>query len=264
MIQAIQCRRPTFLGLPAWIDTPFSIFNPSPMQALFSEVAMLPSLLHQNDLLLGDLQSSDVSAILDMAGLFIDLSTRLKTWETALGPWPSCDMPKADEDVDFPRVWYPNITTANVYTHLWAFQITCRCEVEKLVAFLSHGELPQRAFLDVLGELPFIADNREQIALLARKICQSMDYLLQDEMGLFGPASTFFSLRMAYEGLNMTGSGQSQILDCIGEVVNRLSAKGLLAARALVFGTQALNLSERWFLPAVQGDKATRLQLARP
>ena len=72
--------------------------------------------------------------------------------------------------------------------------------------------------------------------LLAEKICLSMDYLMQDAMKLFGPASTFYPLQIAYQTFKMNESGQKENMARVEGVVGRLIKKGLQSAPSIVFG----------------------------
>ncbi|KAJ5917781.1 hypothetical protein N7454_010156 [Penicillium verhagenii] len=115
---------------------------------------------------------------------------------------------------------------ANVFTNLWALQIVCMLEMKRFA-----NRIPQISESDLgLGEIDIL------VFALARQIYSSMDYLLQDEMELFGPASTFFPLRVAFQTFNVDQFGYKEDIACIETIVKRLHRKGLLSARAFVFG----------------------------
>ncbi|KAJ6114600.1 hypothetical protein N7486_000378 [Penicillium sp. IBT 16267x] len=234
-MQAIRQRQPVFLALPAWIDTPFSIFDPSLMQKLLNEAVVLPSLLHQADSLIENPERRSNAAHVDqLLGLFFEFASRLDNWETVLcvdsSPpyWPHGDA----EGTPLP-LWYPNITMANAFTHLWALQIVCMTEMKRLSTHLPRNSpreslSPARLYLN-LDENDFLMIS------LARQIYLSMDYLLQDEMELFGPASTFFPLKVAYQTFQEEGVGHKVDIAYIEGIVDRLDQKGLLSARSFVF-----------------------------
>ncbi|KAJ5713541.1 uncharacterized protein N7483_010722 [Penicillium malachiteum] len=123
---------------------------------------------------------------------------------------------------------------ANVLTHLWAFQITCATEIERLAplaldcVFNTHISAFEDPFISNLVE------NKEQMIDLGRKIYLSMDYLLQDEMELFGPASTFYPLRVAYQRFKASQPESTGDIAYIENIVDRLAQKGLLASRSII------------------------------
>ncbi|KAJ5929978.1 hypothetical protein N7466_005471 [Penicillium verhagenii] len=227
--QAILHRRPIFLSSPAWIETPFSTFDPSVMQQLLNEAVVLPSLLHQADSLH---QNPDLkiefSCIDKTLQSFLELTSRLENWEIMLyvdGSPPYWPYRSAKDTVIPLPLWYPNITMANVFTNLWALQIVCMTEIKRFETRISQNSKSDQG----LGEIDTL------ILALARQIYSSMDYLLQDEMELFGPASAFFPLRVAFQTFEVDQSGYKEDIACIETIVKRLHRKGLLSARAFVF-----------------------------
>ncbi|KAJ5651995.1 hypothetical protein N7507_009421 [Penicillium longicatenatum] len=231
-MQAIYQRQPVFLAIPAWIDTPFSIFDPSLMQQLLNEAVKLPSLLQQADKVIKSpgLNHAEVSQVLD---LFINFALRLDNWETtlfvdgSLPYWPHGDA----EDTPLP-FWYLNITMANSFTHLWALRIICMKEMKQLATYLPPDSL--RESLSARRLHLGLAENYLLMIVLARQIHLSMEFLLQDEMELFGPASTFFPLKVAYQTFKMGGVGYEVDIACIEGILDRLDRKGLLSARSFV------------------------------
>ncbi|PGG99298.1 hypothetical protein AJ79_08565 [Helicocarpus griseus UAMH5409] len=192
IIKACHARQETFLGLHEWMHIPFSIFEPSPMQGLLSRIAIVPSLLQQVDQLLGSPSQSDTNAW-DIFNAFTNTLSNLQYWEEGLrresGSAYYEQLPASSSGEGNITTWFLNVTMANVYTHLWAFQIVCLLELERLEAVLSHVS-PSPTFSD---RVQFRYDQ-EKVLKISSLICSSMDYLIQNEMGLFGPASTFFPL----------------------------------------------------------------------
>jgi len=234
-MQAIQQRQPVFLALPAWIDTPFSIFDPSLMQQLLNEAVMLPSLLHQADSVIESPELSSHPARIDqILDLFINFASRLDNWETTLCAdgcppyWPHGNA----KDTPLP-FWYPNITLANAFTHLWALKIICMAEMKRISTYLPRDS-PKESLSP--GRLHLsLAENDLLMVVLARQIHLSVDYLLQDEMELFGPSSTFFPLKVAYQTFKEDAVGHNVDIACIERILDRLDQKGLLSARSFVF-----------------------------
>ncbi|CAG8306723.1 unnamed protein product [Penicillium nalgiovense] len=240
---AIRSRQPTFLASQPWIGTPFSHFRPSLMQSLLNEVVILPALLHQSDSVLGSLAQGHSSDINKIPRSFINVLIRLDEWEAVLQKgdqpcyWrcgyvsPAVESTTSD-DTHLPLFWYPNITMANSFTHLWAFRIICLSELRRYIA-----HFPGRDQQPISTGHPFMNyDNiQAQMITFAKSISLSMVYLLQEEMRLFGPASTIFPLQMAYKIYKSHGSGQQAEIAYLEGIVDELHQKGLKSARALVF-----------------------------
>lgn len=212
------------------------------MQHLLSEIAILPTLLYQTDSLLTDPQSGRSSKVEKMLGLFLDMYDRLDNRQTSiyaenLEPYWLCgDIPRkaeliATEDNHI-SLCFANVTMANLFTHIWAFQIVCLAEIERLAQIIRQCGTRQPTLTKPL-ELD-LNKNQERTTALAIQICHSMDYLLQDEMGLYGPASIFYPLRVAYQTLEANECDQTGQIVYIEQVVDRLARKGLLSARSYV------------------------------
>lgn len=171
----------------------------------------------------------------DIATSLIDVLCRLQRLEDSLendGHRPYGQIPSPDFDLpstDF-ALWFPSITTANVLAHLWTFKIVCLTELRDLATFfppvldqpLSNGIHPSQ-----LGG---------QIIELSILTCRSMEFTLQDKMALYGPASTFYPLQIAYKSLKNSSAQHKNAAYC-ESVVERLVAKGLRAVPHIVFGT---------------------------
>ncbi|KAJ5979612.1 hypothetical protein N7481_006910 [Penicillium waksmanii] len=243
IIHAIQNRQPTFLSLAAWIEIPFSDIAPSVMQAFLNEFVHLSSLLCQMDglCLAVDSQPTSQSGIEQqvLLSLFTDLSARLDHWEytltTSSFSYERCHYfsPEADDDYDDESghrpISYPNVTMANIFTHLWAFQIITLQEMTILTSALS----------ETISSSPSPSSTsspEDRAIVLARNISLSMDYLMKEDMGLFGPASSYFPLRVAWEVLKE--GGDHFYGTHVKRSVNRLVTRGLLSAPTLVFGPE--------------------------
>lgn len=246
IFEAFQFRQPTFLSSPAWTDVPFSVFSASPMQSLLNKAAIIPSLMGQSDILLAKAhQVSFVTEVKDLFNRFVDTLLDLERWEMQYCQetnrwcyWPS-DIPAAStvigDSISYGKpLWYTNVTMANVYTNLWAFRIICSSELERLAHHLPCFDLAQE---DIpLSKSLNLKHIHTYKAALAKQICLSMEYLLRDEMGLFGPASTYFPLQVAYETfLETEGIMQKEGVEFVEGVVLRLVQKGLRSAPVLVF-----------------------------
>ena len=117
---------------------------------------------------------------------------------------------------------FHDISSANGLTHCWAFQIICLLQHHTLTEMMRHtGEDSP----GLCGIIRWEATNT-----IALNILQSMDYLIQDRMHLYGQASIFFPLKVAHRVFKAQGEqGERQIRQC-ELVVERLVSKGLLMA----------------------------------
>jgi hypothetical protein len=217
------------------------------MQNLLNEVVILPALLHQSDCVLGNLVQADLSDINKIFGSITNVLIRLDEREAALqkGDQPCywrCGyvspavQSRTSDDTHLPLFWYPNITMANAFTHLWAFRIVCLYELKRFITHFSGHDQEQPIWT---GQLRMNYDDiQAQILAFAKNISLSMVYLLQEEMRLFGPASTIFPLQIAYKVYRSAGSGHQADIAYLEGIVDELHQKGLKSARAHVFGDQ--------------------------
>lgn len=209
------------------------------MQSLLSEAAAIPSLLQQIDILHNDLYQGSSHDVANLLRHFMAAFDNFENWEVYLRTenaeahyWSvSPDMQFTGASPHDGYIWYPNITMANVYTHLWAFRIICLSEINNLVS-LS----PSIIHRNQLSSWQFDFDNiQEDMIALSKQICMSMEYLIQDEMRLFGPASTFFPLQTAYRTFQLDELRHRENLIRIEGIVGRLVKKGLQSAPHIVF-----------------------------
>lgn len=226
MVQSIQSRRATFIASKEWIDIPFSNSQPSSMQQLIDLSAILPSLLEQADQLVNASSSLLTTKLSGLWESFLGLFSKLQSWERALhaqSMWSQC----LDSDLESsnlgPNLWFTDITMANFYTHIWAFQIICVLELSRLADLqdATSWNLPESSF---------------DLYSMSQKICLSMKYLLQDEMRLFGPASALLPLQTAYKVYNEDRRRYSRELRYIERTADCLVEKGLRSTPYIIYG----------------------------
>lgn len=212
------------------------MFSPSPMQSLLSEASMLPLLLQRVDNLFQSPATDDALVATDIFSAIVDILRGLNQWESSISNNSSRVLywlqnyefhTQVEGSPKGPFIWFPNITMANAFTHIWAFRIICFCELEHLAESQSHLRQEYSRVLKELG----IDSPWHAVQTMSQQICQSMEYLLQDEMKLFGPASTVLLLQVAYEVIRMNRSAQEPIR----EIIHRLDRKGLRSFEILVF-----------------------------
>lgn len=207
------------------------------MQDLLTEAVTIPSLLHQNDILFRDQVEPDPFKLAEMFRSFIDVLERLAMRQEVLSlasdlppQWPNGRDPGNDFSM-FPNMdvsfLFPNITVANGLTHLWAFRIVCLSELEKLARYLPQSvrQSAQIPIPDTMG----LEQIQAQIYCSSKSILVGMEYLLMDEMKLYGPASTFFPLWVVYRSVKGRKS-RNEIEQSVERIVARLVEKGLKSA----------------------------------
>ncbi|EED21360.1 conserved hypothetical protein [Talaromyces stipitatus ATCC 10500] len=248
LIDAFQLRQTTFLASPKWIDVPFSICRASSMQSLLDKGAIIPSLLNQSDNLLDKAHEEgnfDVEAR-DLINHLVTTLIDLENWEMEYCQgidrqcyWPSdrSELPLSKTSIsqDKPLI-YTSVTMANVYTNLWAFRIICLSELERFICYFPYYDITH----DIPSHPLNLKHAKEHKIALAKQICLSMEYLLQDEMELFGPASTCFPLQIAYETFLENEVGREEEISFVEGVVSRLVRKGLRSAPVLVFARRTM------------------------
>lgn len=205
------------------------------MQSLISEAATLPSMLQQTDQLLASL---DEAKAIGLCNSYLGLLSKMQRWEISLqtkDPESLCIRSSYSNSRELASgghsLWFPNITLANVYTHLWSFRIICALELICLVSLFPS--MKRQAFMP---SLYLSAQNvQEHTEALAVHICFSMEYLIQDDMRLFGPASTLLPLQSAYRVFIADRHKNFQHIAYIEGVVDRLVEKGIRSAPYLIY-----------------------------
>lgn len=203
------------------------------MQDLFTEAVTIPSLLHQNDILFEEKSEPHPFEIADIFRSFIDVLERLAIRQELLSlasdlpndwDWdPGNDLSmSSNKGVSF---LFPNITVANGLTHLWAFRIVCLNELEKLAPCLPQSVRQSARIPDTMD----VEHIQAQIYCTSKLILLGMDYLLMDEIKLYGPASTFFPLWVVYRSFRGRKS-RNEIEQSVERIVARLVEKGLRSA----------------------------------
>lgn len=222
------------------------------MQSLLNKAAIIPSLMSQSDILLAKAHQIGFGAgAKDLFNRFVDALIDLENWEMGYCQesdrwcyWPS-DIPvvypvTTGGSISYGKpLWYTNVTMANVYTNLWAFRIICLSELERLAHHSPPFNMTQDIPLSKSLNLKHVSTYK---AAFAKQICLSMEYLLQDEMGLFGPASTYFPLQVAYETFLEHGDMRKEEIAFVDGVVLRLVQKGLRSAPVLVFTRRTMRV----------------------
>ncbi|KAK3392928.1 hypothetical protein B0H63DRAFT_456853 [Podospora didyma] len=218
VILGFLSRKASFLGTDEWRCLPFGLQPPSAMQQLLSEAAVIPSILERLDKASG-LPPRD-RAIVDRESLhdFVAVLGRLGQWETYLQSADQYPLSWVKADAEEGAIscrWFNNITDANVLTHFWAFKVICLQNIDELAG--NHPGMTSSS--------QFSTSFRERVGLSVM-ISQSIGYLMQDEMKLFGPSSVIMPLRTAYDTFR-AGSSQCKVeLRQCNEIISGILERG--------------------------------------
>jgi hypothetical protein len=241
----LRDRQPTFLATTTWINIPFSINASTPTQELYSDVAAIPSILQQIDILSCVSATENVPTLRGLIKSLFEASRRLCAWENALGlniipsvTWFSDLQPSS---INIPQkpprpIPFPNISIANGMTHCWAVRIICLLEMDKILSRLPNCTGILAGLSEEINPISIRAEG-DRLALL---ICSSMSYLFQDEMKLFGPASALFPAQIAYAWFERHRTYNQSGIDFMKGVVAQFVQKGLLSAPRLVYGESSI------------------------
>lgn len=243
LLDAIHNRMPTFLEQEKWKLIPFSESAPSHIQQLINKTTVLPSILERIDILLcSDNESSHSKAEeiqMDLYSVLLDHDKWENTFASGYeGPisWPVlANFTELDSDSPtdvgvasvFPTsIFFPNITVANTMIHYWSFTVVILSSLQTVYAFLQSSGLdcPSRT-----SQCSYEILQARKLDL-ASKICQSMEYLMQKEMKLYGPASTFQPLAIAKKVFRDAGTDGQRQYDWCQQLARLLVKRGLILA----------------------------------
>jgi hypothetical protein len=212
------------------------------MQTLLNKVAIVPSYLHQIDKMSENPGQIDPSEITMLFSSLVNILVSLENWEISLQHqtdrrcyWPRATDIQSKEgtpQIQDTALWFPNVTMANVFIHIWAFRVVCMNELEKLALLFPWLILEG---MSLVGQC-HLHHVQEHTLSLSNLIFSSMEYLMQDEMKLYGPASTFFPLKATCQNWKTDEPWQIVNIARCQAIVSRLVEKGLRSAPIIVFG----------------------------
>lgn len=191
---ALDRRKSTFLAQTQWKTKPFCFYPPSDMQLLIIDAANLPPLLEAIDGLHGSRSDTVISEAQEIRCRLLEMLKILCKWRSL-------------HDINTKPPWFSNIMRANIHIHTLSFEIICLLEIEKVDVFLGgQGS----TLTSAIGQALENDYSGRKTWELAEKICQSVEYFLQEDMKLFGPASAIFPLRIAYDVLSRDTQGKQE------------------------------------------------------
>ncbi|KAM5515540.1 hypothetical protein FOXYSP1_02491 [Fusarium oxysporum f. sp. phaseoli] len=221
IIKAFLSRRASFLSNEDWKRRPFEVQKETSVQRLLTEVACIPTILELIDTLDYGTPSGAALIAKEAISMLLQTYSDLQDWGDHLDGEPStglfCWTVKSSNPWawDGHKIWFPSISAANLIMHLWAFKVVCLTEVQRL----------QTRFPDVPCDWPVkagcgVTESLREVYLgLCVKIVQSMEFLFQDGLALFGPLSIGLPLTAARETFEMDGERSVVLLKLTQDIV---------------------------------------------
>lgn len=234
ILENMRSRKATFLANEDWATAPFQVNGYSPLQRLFGRFAAIPGTLEKMD----DLNSQDITdakmRLDELMSTVVDLENLAFTsvlQPTAPLYWSvqvhgSCEH---EHDVTHCPLWFHDLSVANVFTHLWAFQIICFLNIATLWKMSPGLRKPEWFTLSSTSNVLDYCHAR--CTELSIRILRSVRFLTQESHMLFGPYSTVFPLQTACGVLGQDNGGRAILQGLSKEFMDILDRERL---RALV------------------------------
>lgn len=220
ILHSFFTRTSTFVSEEPWKAEPFVRTPMAPLQVLMSEASVFPAIVEDLDAcdsMRADHALSHARRALARTVEVVNKLARALDCASISGShwWYTTRDGRA-------CVWFPDITTANYLTYYWAFWIICVTHIRQLrVEYPSLGAEDVR--LD--GDLPESRSITQQLAELSSRILQSIEFLTQDEMKLFGVSSAVLPFQTAFSYLKAHGDCAARH-DILKPVLDKIAARG--------------------------------------
>ncbi|KAL6702209.1 N-terminal fungal transcription regulatory domain-containing protein [Trichoderma pleuroticola] len=222
IIHSIRNKQPTFLASYEWRTIPFQHVKANSFHALMTEATAIPSILVDIDQLkYGSPNANSPHAVFEALKALLDALVKWNVSFQSLTNKPSFRiLGKGPEKA---HVWFPDITTANSMTHYWTFWIMCIVYIRKLRE--DYPELRDEELL-ISGESPESPIITEVAIQMSTWIFQSIEYLVQDEMRLFGAISATLPTRIAYQFLRYNHFYDQELISWCERVIHGIRDRG--------------------------------------
>ena len=99
---------------------------------------------------------------------------------------------------------FPNISSANIYTHLWTVHIICARNIARVLSRFPSARAQLSSQLQRLI-------SKDVVLQLSRLILRSMDFLMSESFKLSGASSAFLPLYTAIAVLKDEGRGNRDL-----------------------------------------------------
>lgn len=181
-----------------------------------SEAAVIPSILERMD-------AEGARAVAqESLQAFEAALARLDAWADAFHSSASASSPlfwfQQSADDGRRHILFRDITVASALTHLWSFRVICLTNMDQISA-LCHDCRPTA---DDGSRMAHSGETKR----LSVMICQSIEYLVQDKMKLFGPTSLSLPLRTAYATFEAGGEQSGEELRWCKEILKDMRTRG--------------------------------------
>lgn len=212
-------RRSSFTSHHDWKTLPFQRQGQNIIQKFLTIAADIPPLLERFDALDG-LRGvhRDLSA-LALSSDFRSIVRRVERSFSLQAMAPSHWQVLPEEPDSHFR--FADFQTANIYINHWLFCAICYIHLHLLVTRHGASDPPCQDEEDANGQA-----SLDQAVEHATNIYRSMDFVLQDEMRIQGPASRIFSARVAYDILKFDGPRSAEKFSGIRLIMDRFELLG--------------------------------------
>ncbi|KAJ6438779.1 fungal specific transcription factor domain-containing protein [Purpureocillium lavendulum] len=226
IVQAICTRRLTFLAEPAWKTVPFKTIPPTPLQELITIAAGLPQLLKEHDdCMAGRLPKHNtvtgprraLSSHLHLLDVLEDWHHKYRSHIAQPSHWA------VHRKTHGPCLWFSDITVANCLTHYWALWMICATNIRTI-----RAEHPDLLAMDVLiGEhVPESTAVTHQLRQAAISILESVHFLMQDDMKLYGATSLILPLQTACQHLKTHYATEPGLIQACDSTIDWIELRG--------------------------------------
>ncbi|XPS80892.1 hypothetical protein M3J09_012837 [Ascochyta lentis] len=208
ILKAIIFRKATFFANNNWIEKPFQHHRAAPLQDLLGIAARIPGVLEEIDSLTYNSFETAASAARERIEELMEIRCQLDTWHSDfLNSTPAplywrCTS-KTTIPAAFESLCYRDLSTANVFTYLWSFQLLCLTHIHSLLSQFPGLRHSKEIALHDAKSL------RDVCLELSIQIYQSMEYVLQEDFMLYGLSSAHFPLQTACEALESDAEGRA-------------------------------------------------------
>ncbi|KAF2852011.1 hypothetical protein T440DRAFT_478022 [Plenodomus tracheiphilus IPT5] len=220
VLDSLTHRKCTFLAEESWRTIPFSKERSSSMQELLGHGASLASLLALIDSGTMDVSEAQSSLSLVTQTLLDWEKSRLQSGHIGYWAIAPAHLKLSTEFLGLPDMCFafPDITSANALAHCWAFRVACLLEVLDLEQPSSEASSPGEATQNGRSWRASILD-------LSMLICQGLPFLLQQNMGLYGPLSASFPLDMVSKSIKRLNLKNHRIATWHGSILKHVKLR---------------------------------------
>ena len=237
ILDAMEPHHSTYLSDEAWMDGPWRERPKRPMDVLFDHVAQAPAIFNQVQAL-RSLQPHEVlPATLQIITKCWEMDDKLRIFydnleSSSLGPlyWPEFSKAESIFPVAF---HFSDLNTANMLMLYWTTLTMLWSGLSKLYELLSSLAQIEMDSGGIYDSSPSYhisllrpLDHRVRYISMARNVCQSVEYCIQDQMLGFGSSTVVAPLTILTETLRDDPNFASEML-WIKETFKTIDAQGI-------------------------------------